>query len=172
MALLDKNGQLLKEYQYTAFGIAQNPPDFNPWRFASKHYDSETHLVYFGRRYYDPVMGRWTTPDPADYSDGPNLYTYLQNNPLIYIDGYGLDGMKMTTSKALEMGELFLGKDYNEVVHGSGRFVSKDGKRAFRIGLNDITGKHSGGPHVNCELLIPHDDKPNKMMVKDNYHTF
>lgn len=49
--------------------------------------------MYFGRRYYDPVMGRWTTPDPADYSDGPNLYTYLQNNPLIYIDGYGLLSM-------------------------------------------------------------------------------
>ena len=93
MALLDKNGQLLKEYQYTAFGIPQNPSDFNSWRFASKHYDSETHLVYFGRRYYDPVMGRWTTPDPTDYSDGPNLYTYLQNNPLIYIDGYGLLSM-------------------------------------------------------------------------------
>ena len=30
VALLDKNGQLFKEYQYTAIGIAQNPPDFIP----------------------------------------------------------------------------------------------------------------------------------------------
>ena len=66
VALLDKNGQLLQEYQYKAFGIAQNPPDFNPWRFASKHDDSETRLLNFGRRYYDPFMGRWTTPNPAD----------------------------------------------------------------------------------------------------------
>ena len=131
MALLDKNGQLLKEYQYTAFGIAQNPPDFNPWRFASKHYDSETHLVYFGRRYYDPVMGRWTTPDPADYSDGPNLYTYLQNNPLIYIDGYGLFSLPSwqdakDVGYGLRQGAERLGQGIGHSITSSGEWLNAD----------------------------------------------
>ena len=61
------------------------------------------------------------------------------------------DGMKTTSTKALELGQEFLGKGYREV--GPGRYVSADGKRVFRMGDNDILGKHGGGPHVNFETL-------------------
>jgi hypothetical protein len=30
------------------------------------------------------------TPDPVGFSDGPNLYTYVRNGPLVLIDSYGL----------------------------------------------------------------------------------
>ena len=53
------------------------------------------------------------------------------------------DGMKTTSTKALELGQEFLGKGYREV--GPGRYVSADGKRVFRMGDNDILGKHGGG---------------------------
>jgi hypothetical protein len=46
--------------------------------------------VYFGRRYYAPNIGRWITPDPIGFNDGPNLYAYVHNNPLTAIDLYGL----------------------------------------------------------------------------------
>ena len=32
-----------------------------------------------------PENGRWTTPDPIGFADGPNLYAYLRHNP-IYLD--------------------------------------------------------------------------------------
>jgi RHS repeat-associated protein len=82
VALLDTNGNHVEGYRYTAFGEIQVFPENtvdNPWRFSSKRYDTETGFVYFGRRYYDPVIGRWTTPDPAGYADGPNLYAYVHN---------------------------------------------------------------------------------------------
>ena len=80
------------------------------------------------------------------------------------------DGMKTTSTKALELGQEFLGKGYREV--GPGRYVSADGKRVFRMGDNDILGKHGGGPHVNFETLKPNPNKPGKMMVDQIYHVF
>ncbi|MBB6502632.1 DUF6443 domain-containing protein [Pedobacter cryoconitis] len=82
------------------------------------------------------------------------------------------DGAKRSASEVLELGQEFLGKGYKETVPGSGRFISSDGKRVFRMGTSDITGAHGGGPHVNFETLVPNPAKPGKMMVKDNYHIF
>ncbi|WP_313448050.1 MULTISPECIES: RHS repeat-associated core domain-containing protein [unclassified Sphingobacterium] len=59
------------------------------------------------------------------------------------------DGMRMSANEVLDMAQQFLGKGYKEAVPGSGRFISSDGKRLFRMGVSDITGAHGGGPHVN-----------------------
>jgi len=63
----------------------------NPWRFSSKRTDSESGYVYFGRRYYDPVVGRWLTQDPLGVKAGPNLYAYVLNCPITSFDLYGLE---------------------------------------------------------------------------------
>lgn len=82
------------------------------------------------------------------------------------------DGMKVSSTKALELGERFLGKGYKEPISGSGRYVSEDGTRVFRMGKSDITGAHGGGPHVNFETLKPNSAKPGKMIVDKNYHIY
>ncbi|SCA62855.1 hypothetical protein SCG7109_AE_00200 [Chlamydiales bacterium SCGC AG-110-M15] len=46
--------------------------------------------MFFGRRYYEPLTGRWTTQDPLGFADGPNLYAYVHNDPLRFIDYEGL----------------------------------------------------------------------------------
>ena len=56
----------------------------------SKRHDAETGFVYFSRRYYAPTTGRWITPDPLGFADGPNRYAYVHNNPLTLFDLYGL----------------------------------------------------------------------------------
>ncbi len=92
--LLNTSGEPVESYRYSAFGEREafnyQPIPVNPWCFASKRLDPETGFVYFGRRYYAPEIGRWLTPDPIGYQDGPNLYAYLHNNPLLAIDLYGL----------------------------------------------------------------------------------
>ena len=50
----------------------------------------DTELYHFAKREYDPYLGTWLTPDPLGFVDGPNLYAYVNNNPLIYTDPYGL----------------------------------------------------------------------------------
>jgi RHS repeat-associated protein len=78
-------------HDYTAFGQELTPPSllFNPWRFASKRIHPIVDLVDFGKRFYDPTLGRWLTPDPAGFVDSLNLYQFCFNNPLRYFDPDG-----------------------------------------------------------------------------------
>lgn len=81
----------LSTYLYSAFGEEkQSGPALSPWRFSSKRSDPDTGLVYYGRRYYLPAIGRWLTPDPAGFTDGMNLYAFVHNDPLTHFDEYGL----------------------------------------------------------------------------------
>lgn len=101
IALVDpETGKLQECYRYTAFGEREiydntgksllNSKINNPWGFASKRHDRETGFIYFSRRYYAPLQGRWVTTDPIGFADGPNLYAYVHNNPLTMFDLYGL----------------------------------------------------------------------------------
>jgi len=39
---------------------------------------------------YSPILGRFMQRDPAGYVDGVNLYAYVKNRPLVYLDPWGL----------------------------------------------------------------------------------
>jgi|GEM_PF-919137 len=72
--------------------FGQNLNEINsptPWLFASKHYDIETNLVYFGSRYYDPEIKEWISPDPFGTLQHPNVYLYCLRNPVSYFDPDG-----------------------------------------------------------------------------------
>ena len=97
IALQNPNNQTIESYRYTAFGeetITSRGGNHlnaslvqNPWRYQSKR--RVANLVYFGRRFYDPETGRWLSPDPKGFDEGPNLYQYLRNHPLCFYDLYG-----------------------------------------------------------------------------------
>lgn len=68
----------------------------NPRKFTGKERDAETGLDYFGARYFSAAQGRFTSPDPLFFqkemlvdSQRWNLYTYVRNNPLRFIDPTG-----------------------------------------------------------------------------------
>ena len=66
-------------------------------KFTSKERDVETGLDNFLARYYSSAQGRFTSPDlpllDQDAADPQswNLYSYVRNNPLKYIDPTGRD---------------------------------------------------------------------------------
>ena len=80
------------------------------------------------------------------------------------------NGKIVTSSDALDLAEQFLGRGYTEPIKNSGRYISKDGFRVFRMGANDLLGKHGGGPHVNFEILAP--NSKGKVSVIYNRHVF
>jgi RHS repeat-associated protein len=64
-------------------------PQFGPGTL-----DAATGLVCMGRRYLDPLRGRFVSPDMivggAFTLDGWNRYAYARNNPLRYVDPSGM----------------------------------------------------------------------------------
>jgi RHS repeat-associated protein len=43
-------------------------------------------LAYNWHRHYDPTTGRYTTPDPLGFVDGPSVFAYAGSDPLASID--------------------------------------------------------------------------------------
>jgi len=92
--LTGSTGTILWQYDYDAFGnergIAGQDPalDANPFRYCAEYFDKETGTIYLRARYYNPVTSRMLSEDPI--RDGLNWYIYAGNNPLFYIDPFGL----------------------------------------------------------------------------------
>ncbi|XP_026796322.3 teneurin-1 isoform X2 [Pangasianodon hypophthalmus] len=90
-AIFSSQGEIIREVQYTPYGdIYQdsNPSFHLIIGFHGGLCDPFTKLIHFGRRDYDVVAGRWTTPDYnlwAELSANPkpfNLYTFKNNCPV------------------------------------------------------------------------------------------
>jgi RHS repeat-associated protein len=58
------------------------------YRYTGKERDDNSGLSYYGARYLAPWLARWISPD-SQGADGLNLYVYVGNNPLKYIDPTG-----------------------------------------------------------------------------------
>jgi RHS repeat-associated protein len=108
------NGLESERRDYLPFGEASVPsPLSQPRAFAGKERDLETGLDYFGARYYQANLGRFSTLDPAqtleENVEDPqrwNEYAYGRNNPLRFVD---VDGRDWLYRKAMTM---FLGPQY------------------------------------------------------------
>ena len=100
---VNAQGQILRNYRYTAFGVELSPNENNgnPFRFASMYWDAETGTYYTPNRHFNPRTGRWTQPDPywnihnmmaCNWSrlQAGNLFVFVANNPVRFIDPLGL----------------------------------------------------------------------------------
>ena len=61
----------------------------NVFRFSSKEVHPNSGLYYYGFRFYDPTLQRWLNRDPIFESGGINLYGFVGNNPMMFVDPYG-----------------------------------------------------------------------------------
>ena len=91
--MIDENGEVVWSSDYRPFGDADVDPvstATNSFRFPGQYYDQETGLCYNWHRYYDPIIGRYLTPDPIGLVGGINIYVYAHNNTFVFVDPRGL----------------------------------------------------------------------------------
>ncbi len=87
----NEQGAVTASLGYMPFGAvdpaaSQGVDDFRP-KYTDKTFDAESGLYFFGERYYDPAVGRFTTPDPvAQYL---NPYVLGADDPISQIDPNG-----------------------------------------------------------------------------------
>ena len=88
--MIDASGKVLNSYQYDAFGNTMSYAETvaNRFRYAGEQFDTITGQYYLRARYYDPQVGRFTQEDTYR-GDGLNLYAYVANNPVKYVDPSG-----------------------------------------------------------------------------------
>src|SRR5215470_3541055 len=138
--ITDSAGTIKAESDYYPWGgelqLVNN--DNNHYRFTGKERDSETGLDYFGARYYGNWLGRWMSPDWAakaiavPYADfgnpqSLNLYTYVENSPLVHAD---LDGHQ---------------SGWEQLKRGLERAVSQTGQALKNAGSAIATGYANAG---------------------------
>lgn len=92
---LDSTGNIVAHYEYDPFGkttvaTGSKANDFSH-RFSTKPLNLTTGLYYYGYRFYDPETGRWPSRDPIEEEGGVNLYGFVYNSPLSWIDIMGRD---------------------------------------------------------------------------------
>ncbi|GAB6188118.1 RHS repeat-associated core domain-containing protein [Thermopirellula anaerolimosa] len=76
---------------YDAFGNVTsetNPAVDSLFLFTARPFDPDTGLQNNLNRWYDSRIGRWMSEDPLE--DDLNLYSYVRNNPVFYVDPNGL----------------------------------------------------------------------------------
>ena len=108
-ALIDSSGSVIERYEYDAYGkttilspaysVLSSSQYGNPYTFTGRRldvfdYNSTTgdydyEIMYYRARYYDTDTGRFIQPDPLRYVDGMNLYLYVLNNPIGFLDFSG-----------------------------------------------------------------------------------
>lgn len=92
LALANSSGSLQTEYTYEPFGktSVSGTSSANTLQYTGRENDG-TGLYFYRARYYSPSLQRFISEDPIGFLGGINLYAYVENAPLNYVDPLGLD---------------------------------------------------------------------------------
>jgi RHS repeat-associated protein len=95
IGISDSSGNMVNKYAYDAFGKILNQEEGipNPFKYVGGFgvMDEGNGLFYMRARFYDPEVGRFINKDPIGFAGGDfNLYAYVQNDPINFIDPLGL----------------------------------------------------------------------------------
>lgn len=101
--ITNSKDSLIAEYSYDAWGQLRNPDTQQPYEdvpelllrrgFTGHEWLPWFNLYNMNARLYDPVLGRFMSPDPyvqmPDFTQNLNRYLYALNNPFSYRDPNG-----------------------------------------------------------------------------------
>ena len=195
LGIVDSSGDLKERYEYTPYGqrtvyksagsadtTCRSPIlDTQPVTISSvaqaygicdvghqgTFFEKEFRKNYVRTRYWDPVLGRWISPDPFRYIDGNSYFEGLRSNPLSWLDpdgqeGLGWFGLKLihwvypnrVTAELIEDAEAIDGAP-GRVVKGVAVTVMKIGAEAGWQGYGHLQeGRYSHLPLVLVQAQL------------------
>ena len=99
--ITDEQGDTIEHYRYSPYGklkiynsswselTASSAGD--PYFFTGRRFDEESGLYYYRARMYSAKVGRFLQVDPVGFRDGFNLYVFVHNNAINWVDPWGLE---------------------------------------------------------------------------------
>lgn len=157
--LLDNNGTAVAKYEYSPFGeLLRCEGEYareNPFQWSTKWTDRETSLVYYGLRYYSPILGRFINQDPIGEQGGLNLYGFVLNNSINFMDILGL----FWRSDSIQEGDCLVFYDVWVEEHGAETWTATGNKIC---GLDDVVSmdRFNVNPNNSSYLVFPNGWTP------------
>lgn len=91
--LVNSSQALAASYRYDPFGnttaSSGTLASANVYRFSSKECNDQSGFYYYGYRWYSPSQQRWLNRDPIQEKGGINLFAFVLNNPVRWVDNFG-----------------------------------------------------------------------------------
>jgi len=110
------------------------------YRYTGKERDEESGLYYHGARYYIPWLCRWSACDPLESKyAGMSPYNYSFNNPEMYSDPNGMDGVYMGTGTQEDPYVIQANYYYSG--------LSKVEEKAFKEAVDEYNGVDKKNPN-------------------------
>ena len=115
---------VVERFTYDVYGAPDHVSPILPYLFTGQRYDAESGLYYYKARVYSPGLGRFLQRDPVGYLGGLNLFKYVDNNPVNYVDSQGLLGekeVKETLDKSF--GDTLTNEEKDKIAQFTGKQI-------------------------------------------------
>jgi RHS repeat-associated protein len=131
--LTDTTGTIRARYDYDPYGYRTKVSgDLDASFGYTGHYFHQASGLNLARyRAYDASVGRWINRDPGDnpeMSQGPNLYLYVDNDPVNSIDVFGLAGVQPNAAQQAQINNALMAMHSLTGVHSDQPILSKSRK--------------------------------------------
>ncbi len=147
-------GPLREEMHYYPFGLMMaaisskafsEPLELSKFKYQSQELETSLglNMYEFEARQYDPQIGRWVVPDPANQFNNISSYAGMGNNPISYVDPDG----RFILGTVLG----FVGGLVKSIFSGGLEFWNAD-KQYFKDAWNDFGSSVSNGFKIDKGL--------------------
>jgi len=160
--------KICNKYDYDAWGNLTTCEEIIPNRYlyTGQQFDQITQQYYLRARYYNPVIARFTQED-VYRGDGLNLYTYCDNNPVIYYDPSGYVCNKPDFKNPIEKNIINLPKNPNELINKGWIDVTPEGM------AKNTSSRELKNPSTGIKVRFdPGKPGATGFEGKDHYHIY